>query len=99
RQPSHRLCATADPDRAGQPAGPVVAVAADAAAPATDRFSTDAAVVRYRAEGRDARAYAVVADADPAARRGTGDLRGRPSDLQSDRGRNAFERAACHADR
>ncbi len=54
-----RTAAAAGP---GQPAGAVVAAAGDAAAAAAHRVSADAAVVRHRAQGRDAVADAMVAD-------------------------------------
>ena len=58
-----RFRPAAGADRPAQPAGAVVAAAAGAAAPAPHHFPADAAPVRDRAEGRDARAHAVVADA------------------------------------
>ena len=66
-----------------QPAGAVVAAAGDAAAAAPHRVSADAAVVRHRAEGRDAVAHAVVADGAAPDRRGAGDPGRRRPDLES----------------
>ena len=64
--PSARLRAAAGAARPAQPAGAVVAAAAHPAAPAPHRISADAAAVRHHAEGRDAGAHAVVADAAAA---------------------------------
>jgi hypothetical protein len=80
------ICPAADADRPRQPARAVVAAATDAAAPAPHRLSADAAAVRHRAEGRNARAYAVVADAAAPARRGAGHLRRRRTDLNPQTG-------------
>ncbi len=69
RRPSPRLRAAARPARPARPAGAVVAAAAGAAAPAAHRFPADPIAVRDRAQGRDAVAHAVVADAASAAAR------------------------------
>ncbi len=61
----------------------VVAVAGDAAAAAAHRVPADAAVVRYRAEGRNPVAHAMVADGVAPAGRGAGDLGRRRTDLES----------------
>ena len=77
-----------------QPAAVVVAVAGDAAAAAAHRVPADAAVVRYRTEGRDPVADAVVADGAAPDRRGA-DHRGcRRTDLGSANRRRPRQQAA-----
>ena len=60
---SARLCVAAGAARPVEPAGAVVAAAAHSAAAAPHPLSADAAPVRHRPEGRDARAHALVAHA------------------------------------
>src|SRR5579864_4942019 len=74
------LCRAAPADGAAEPAGIMVAPAGDAAAAAADRIPADTAVVRHRAEGRDAVAHAMVAHRPQACGRGTADSRGRRTD-------------------
>src|SRR4029077_9545177 len=82
-RPAAVLCRTDAAARAVEPAGAVVAVAGDAAAPKTRRVSADATAVRHRTQGRDPVAYTVVADR-AAARRGRARYpRARRSDLES----------------
>ena len=66
-----------------EPAAVVVAVAGDAAAAAARRISADTAVVRYRAEGGNSFAHALVADGAAAGRRRAGDPGSRWTDLES----------------
>ena len=80
-----------------QPAGAVVAAAADPAAAAPHRFRADPAPVRPHAQGGDAAAHAVVAHAAAPDARRAGDHRGRRAAVASagrDRGRQGAAGAA-----
>ena len=79
--------------RAVEPAGAVVAAAADPAAAAPHRLPADAAAVRHRAEGGDALAHAVVAHAAAARARRAGHHRRRRADVES-AGRDLERRGA-----
>src|SRR5829696_268492 len=94
-----RLRAAADAARPAEHSGAVVAAAADPAATAAHRFPADQTTIRHRAEGGDAAAYAMVADALAADARHAGDHRCRGSLMESARGDNHLQGAACPAHR
>ena len=81
------FAAAAGAARPAEPAGAVVAAAADSAAADAHRLSADAAAVRHQAEGGDAAAHAVVAHAAAPDACDAGDPRRRRSAVESRRSR------------
>src|SRR5205823_3795178 len=94
-----RVRAAAGAARAAQPAGAVVAAAARPAAPAPAAAGSGKAAARHRAEGRNAGAHAVVAHAAAPHARGTADLRGGRTVVESAARDLAGLRTARAADR
>ena len=91
-----RLRPAAGAARPARPAGAVVAAAAHSAAAAPHQFPADAAAVRHRAEGGDAGAHAVVADAAAAHARRAGHHRRRRAAVESaGRRHRAAARRCC----